>query len=305
MDRVVRLYQLWSWLPHFRAVAETEHLPTASEAFGVSSSALSRALKQLEESVGRDLFVRDRGAIRLNENGEILLSAVRYAMRSIDDAVVALTAGDVPLTIRVAAPGPYHPILVLPAIAAAKQAHSTLSFVLLSCPSDDVVNSLCRGRIDVVVHEGVIEHPELESTALGTIEKMVFAAKQHPLLNREQGAVSSLTVADLARFPFAGPPPSSAGFCLDGWPAGRKRKLGLVVSHMQMGIDACQSGDYLTVLPRKVGISRGLIPLAIDGLTIGTGTVHATRRRVIEMAPQELGEFVELLKRALTDSSLR
>jgi len=39
LDRVVRLYQLWSWLPHFRAVAETEHLPTDSEALGPSATA--------------------------------------------------------------------------------------------------------------------------------------------------------------------------------------------------------------------------------------------------------------------------
>src|SRR5262245_24932867 len=36
MDRAARLTELWSWLPAFRAVAETQHLPTAAAALHVS-----------------------------------------------------------------------------------------------------------------------------------------------------------------------------------------------------------------------------------------------------------------------------
>ena len=97
MERVVRLYQLWTWLPHFRAVAETEHLPTASVALGLSPSALSRALKQLEASVGCDLFVREKRSIRLNAQGKEVLRAVRLAMRGIDDALTALEQDDMPI----------------------------------------------------------------------------------------------------------------------------------------------------------------------------------------------------------------
>ena len=45
---LLRLLELWSWLPAFRFVAETEHLPTASDLLYTSPSALSRTVKQLE-----------------------------------------------------------------------------------------------------------------------------------------------------------------------------------------------------------------------------------------------------------------
>ena len=51
MEHLRRLYRVWNWLPAFRAVAETEHLPTASEMLGLTPSALSRAIKQLEDEL--------------------------------------------------------------------------------------------------------------------------------------------------------------------------------------------------------------------------------------------------------------
>ena len=59
VQRAVRVSQLWSWLPAFRTVAETEHLPTAARMLELSPSALSRSVKQLEDSLGRPLFTRE------------------------------------------------------------------------------------------------------------------------------------------------------------------------------------------------------------------------------------------------------
>ena len=169
MDRVVRLYQLWSWLPHFRAIAETEHLPTASEALGLSASALSRALKQLEAAVGCDLFARDGRAIRLNEAGEELLRAVRLAMRGIDDALTSLAEDTSPLRSGIAAPGPFHAALILDVVADIARRHPRVRAELSSVASDDLVGALCRGLIDLCLHEGAIEHPDLESRVLAEI----------------------------------------------------------------------------------------------------------------------------------------
>jgi DNA-binding transcriptional LysR family regulator len=58
MERVRRLRELWGWLPSFRAAAETEHLPTASELLHVSASSISRTVRLLEQQLGVDLFER-------------------------------------------------------------------------------------------------------------------------------------------------------------------------------------------------------------------------------------------------------
>ena len=59
MKLAQRVSQVWNWLPAFRAVAESEHLPTASKEANLSASALSRAVKLLEDDLGVSLFVRE------------------------------------------------------------------------------------------------------------------------------------------------------------------------------------------------------------------------------------------------------
>ena len=286
MDRVVRLYQLWSWLPHFRAVAETEHLPTASEALGLSPSALSRALKQLEANVGRDLFVRDGRTIRLNSSGEELLRAVRKAMQGIDDALQALATDSIPIQLRVAAPGAFHGALFLDLIASLAKQYPRLRVDLCSCPASEIIPRLCQGRIDVCVHEGGVQHPDLKTTELGRLAKVVACSSQHPLAGKH------LRIAELANQNFAAPPPDAQGLRADGWPAGCERRVHLSVAHMQTGIDACRSGQYLAVLPRLLVESNGLEELQITDFEPSRSPLFATYRTPVGAQSAEFSAFL-------------
>lgn len=85
-----RLLALWSWLPAFRATAETGSLSAAARLLSVSPSAVSRSLRLLEAEIGAPLFVRSEGeALRVNAAGEKLAQQVRGAMRLIDDGLRA------------------------------------------------------------------------------------------------------------------------------------------------------------------------------------------------------------------------
>ena len=64
----------------FLSLAETLHFGRTSEACHVSPSALSRTIKQLEESLGVTLFDRDNRSVRLTREGEHLQ---RYARESL------------------------------------------------------------------------------------------------------------------------------------------------------------------------------------------------------------------------------
>ena len=61
-----KLRDVWNWLPTFRAIAETEHLPSAAERLHVTSAAVSRTLKLLEERLGEKLFNLDGRSLILN-----------------------------------------------------------------------------------------------------------------------------------------------------------------------------------------------------------------------------------------------
>lgn len=71
-------------LKQFVHLAETLHFGRASEASYISPSALSRSIKQLEESVGAELFERDNRSVALTSEGEIFLSYARDALSQWD-----------------------------------------------------------------------------------------------------------------------------------------------------------------------------------------------------------------------------
>jgi len=67
-------------LKQFMTLAETLHFGRASDICHVSPSALSRSIKQLEDSLGTTLFERDNRSVLLTRDGELFLDYARDAI---------------------------------------------------------------------------------------------------------------------------------------------------------------------------------------------------------------------------------
>ena len=74
----------------FAAVAETKGFRSAGDRLGVSASAVSQALRKLEERLGVALVQRTTRSVRLTEAGERLYASVRPALEEVRSAVTAL-----------------------------------------------------------------------------------------------------------------------------------------------------------------------------------------------------------------------
>ena len=87
----------------FVAVAEAKGFRAAGERLGVSHSAVSQALRRLEERLGVPLVRRTTRSVHLTEAGERLYAAVRPALDEVRAAVAAVgELGDEPRgTLRV------------------------------------------------------------------------------------------------------------------------------------------------------------------------------------------------------------
>ncbi|MBA3391783.1 MAG: LysR family transcriptional regulator [Deltaproteobacteria bacterium] len=289
MERLHSLYQHWSWLPHFRAIAETEHLGAAAKLLHVTPPALSRALARLEAALGTKLFHRRGRNLVLNEAGAALLRAVRTAMRQIDDSVQDVTPAGQTVHLKVAAPGPYSAVL-LPAIARARAKWPKLRLELMAAP-EAIVPALVRGDIDVCLHEHAIASSELAIETLAEVQKAVTCAATHPAARRR-----NLTVADLLAFEFACPPSSPDGVREDGWPPEIPRTVGITVANMQLGVDAAASGQFLAVIPLPVAIGNRLRAVAVRGLTIPPTRVYASTRVPVSSTSDAATRFVGLVR---------
>lgn len=248
MVRALRLLRLWDWLPAFRAVAETQHLPTAAEAMHVSPSALSRSVRLLEEDLGRPLFDRVGRAIVLNPAGERMLLAVRDAMRLVDDGLVSIEGSAHLGVLRVACETGVVP-LVLEAIRSQLGEHPGLE-PTFHHPLLDGGRALLRGEVDVVVGEQLVPVPGVEIERLGSLPYRSYAAKGH-VVHAGQGR--------LRDHPFAALTVDAGGRETEPWPSEQPRRVEVRAHHRSAVVAACQSGRWLAFLPELVGQAERLV----------------------------------------------
>jgi LysR family glycine cleavage system transcriptional activator len=74
----------------FEAAGRLENFSRAAEELGMTQAAVSYQVRQLEDRLGRALFVREKGRVRLSETGERLLPAITSAFAAMGDAFAAL-----------------------------------------------------------------------------------------------------------------------------------------------------------------------------------------------------------------------
>lgn len=78
----------------FEAAGRHENFSRAAEELGLTQAAISYQIRQLEDRVGKPLFVREKGRVRLSDAGQRLLPAVTGGFSGIADAFEALREDD-------------------------------------------------------------------------------------------------------------------------------------------------------------------------------------------------------------------
>lgn len=250
MERLRRVASLWSWLPAFRAVAETQHLPTASSQLFVSASALSRTIRLLEEDLGQRLFLRNGRRIELNEAGQRFLVAVRNAMRMVHEGLLAIEGAELSGAVYVSTMGLMTSAYLLPSLQRLREEHTDLVPHVIDQGNQDVGGMLLRGEIDVAFVTQPVVHAQLTKLHLGTAPSGVYCGTSHPLHGRTE-----VTVEEVLAHPFVALTPNDRGVSQESWPPTLDRTLGMVVSQMWTGVEVCASGQLLSVVPDVVGRS--------------------------------------------------
>ena len=75
----------------FEAAARLQNFSRAGEELGMTQAAVSYQIRQLEQRLGRALFVREKGRVRLSETGQRLLPAISGAFGAMTDAFAAVS----------------------------------------------------------------------------------------------------------------------------------------------------------------------------------------------------------------------
>ena len=156
----------FSQLRIFQAVAEEGSITRAAERLHRVPSNLSTRLKQLEEQLGVDLFLRERQRLQLSPAGKVLLDYAAKLFALHDEAQAAVQggqpAGDFLLGTMYSTAATHLPDL----LAAYHRAYPAVNLQVQSGPSGELFEGLLTNRLDAALVDGPLELAGLDGVPL-------------------------------------------------------------------------------------------------------------------------------------------
>ncbi len=172
----------------FRSVMLTGSVVGAARALGVSQPGITRMIRHIESRLGVMLFQRRHGRLAATEEARSLYREVQRVYEGVE-AVQALAAGlrdgtDVRLRVLTS---PNMGFVVLPrAMARLAEEFPHLRLALEVAPATDMLARLIAGRAEIAFSSVPLQHPMLDTAAIGEWRMVCVLPARHRLLRRRQ-----------------------------------------------------------------------------------------------------------------------
>ncbi|MBC3374316.1 LysR family transcriptional regulator [Pseudomonas sp. SWRI92] len=170
----------FSQLRIFQAVAEEGSITRAAERLHRVPSNLSTRLKQLEEQLGVDLFLRERQRLQLSPAGKVLLDYATKLFALHDEAHAAVQggqpAGDFVLGTMYSTAATHLPDL----LAGYHRAYPAVNLQVQSGPSGELLEGLLTNRLDAALVDGPLELAGLDGVPLCDERLVLITEADHP-----------------------------------------------------------------------------------------------------------------------------
>ena len=167
-----------SSIPVFVAVVEAKSFTVAAASLGLTKSAVSRRISDLEEDLGVQLLHRTTRRLSLTEAGERYLEHARGALTealAAEDAAMELQR--VPRgRLRINTPMSFGRLHVAPAIPAFLERHPGIQ---VDMSMDDRVVDLVEGRYDVAIRVGTLSDSSLVARKLAPSHNVLCASRTY------------------------------------------------------------------------------------------------------------------------------
>lgn len=262
----------------FATVARNGSIRGAADSLHQTPSALSKAVRRLEESLKVRLFDRVGKSLRLNAMGERLRDRAAALLQLADDTRAEFLGTRSPIRCRIGGPAllQWRHVGTIAERLTARYPDSTVAVLPLF--ENAAVAALERGDIDIALvtqevlrqEAGRIEQAGLRSLSLGRLEFHLFAGTTHPLARpgaaRARRGHRRATAAAVLAHDFASPTHSllcgePRGASADGWNQQKlPRRIRYWVDDLQVLLGLVRSGQALAYLPdfaeREPGLAR-------------------------------------------------
>lgn len=136
----------------FQTVAQKKNFSRAAKVLGISQPAVSMHISELEKIIGSPLFIRQKGIVSLTDKGRILLdysSKILYLYECVNQRLIPDNT-KYNRSLRIGYPSEIKFILT-PIIFNLQSLYPKLEIVLRDDNTEDIVNLLKEGLIDIAI----------------------------------------------------------------------------------------------------------------------------------------------------------
>lgn len=180
----------------FLAVADTLSFRQAAETLHMSQPPLSRAIRELEERLGKQLFERNTRGVSLTEAGRKLLPYARRIAKLLRDAEAELSSSGLPQTLRLGFTTAAEPAWFSGLAERVQASHPKPAVSVIYDTSPRLVRKLQSGKLDAAFVALPTEVHGMHVRQLDHLPMVVAIRSAHPLSRRKV-----IKLADLASEP--------------------------------------------------------------------------------------------------------
>jgi DNA-binding transcriptional LysR family regulator len=186
---------------YFVAAAEAGKVIAAASAIGISPSAITEAIQELEETVGTPLMTRHRGGIKVTYDGYVFLQHCRNILSALTAATSAVgqnrprVAGRLSIGVTITVAGYF---LAAP-LARFRRSFPEVEVTIKELDRNVIEKQLAQGQLDIgILLVSNLEHGDVLATeTLAKSRRRLWTATSHPLL-----AKPKVTLKDVAKEPY-------------------------------------------------------------------------------------------------------
>ncbi|GAA3714846.1 LysR family transcriptional regulator [Oceanisphaera sediminis] len=287
-------------LRYFVVVAEELNLTRAAEKLFIAQPPLTRQIKQLEEELEVQLFIRKARGLELTQGGQYFLQQVHSIMDRLDASIegtrqvaqhrkTVFSIGFVPSVFYGQ----------LPLMVRRLRRNKNLEIVLHELKTQEQIDALKSGKIDIGFGRISIEDPDVEQEVLFNEPLIAALPAAHPL-TKQVPTMQQLAEVPMVTFP-AGAGPNFSDVALGLFHRrGLKVQVIQQVNDLQTALSLVASDMGFALVPEQV---KKLRREGVEFVTVAdeniTTPVIASRRRgenpnaVMRLVNTILAELVE------------
>jgi len=183
----------------FCEASKTGNFTKAADNLFMSPSAVSQAMKQLENNIGGALFTRSKSGVKLTTEGEVLFSYINNALSIVGNAeekissMKKLSSG----LIRIGASDTICSLFLLPILKSFKKTHPDIHMSVTNRITRESIDLLKNGTVDLsFVNLPIEDDPAIEITPVMSIHDCFVAGEMYSYLSKFK-----INLADLQKYP--------------------------------------------------------------------------------------------------------